>query len=67
MQATPTRTSQLPDTAAWLLAATLLLSLLGLGSLARPAFASTQSQVSAHPAAPNPARMMPASWRPTAP
>jgi hypothetical protein len=67
MQTTPTHPTQLPDTAAWLLAATLLLGLLGLGSLTRPALAPAHYQSSTRPTDPNPARIFSSSWRPPAP
>ena len=67
MQAISTRTSQLPDTAAWLLAATLLLSLLGLGSLARPAAPRPQPQLTTRPTPANSAQIVPSSWRPSVP
>ncbi|HET9503995.1 MAG TPA: hypothetical protein VFO93_10660 [Hymenobacter sp.] len=67
MHTTTTCTRQLPDTAAWLLAAGLLLGLLGLGSLARPALAPAQGQARSRAAAPPAARVVPASWRAAAP
>lgn len=67
MHPTTTRTCQLPDTATWLLAATLLLGLLGLGSLARPAAAPAHYQSSTRPTNSNPAQIISSSWRPSAP